>query len=165
MNTETFLSSLEPSADKALIFDYGEGRVQPGYHVTEIKATTVQAMDCGGQGDTWAETVLQVWSPENAEGEVPMRVDKFLDIYHRVASSIPIVGTAEVRVEYGAVGAPAISYLVSSVETAGEQVVVRLEAPAVACKAADRSVGAIPVLDGTSGACCTPSAKSGACCA
>ena len=165
MNTQTFLSSLYNSADKPLVFDYGAGRVQPGYHVTEIKATTVQAVDCGEQGNNWTETILQLWAPEKAKGETYMRVEKFLGIYHRVASSIPIVSTAEVRVEYGAVGAPAINYLVRAVETEGEAVVVRLEAPAVACKGADRSLGDIPVLNSANGVCCTPSLESRACCA
>lgn len=171
MNTQAFLSSLAQASDTPLIFDYGEGRVKPGYHVTEVKAATVQTMDCGGQGNVWSETILQIRSPENAKGEGHMRVGKFLSIYERVASQIPVISDAELRVEYGDVGAPAISYLVRDVETVEDAVVVRLEAPAVACKGANRSLGDIPVLttltvpNTDSEVCCTPSANEGACCA
>lgn len=163
MNTQTFLSSLSANPDRALIFDYGEGRVNPGYHVTEIKAATVQTVDCGGQGNAWSETVLQLWSPEFAEGEGHMSVGKFLSIYERVASHIPVESSAELRVEYGEVGEPAISYLVQALETTEEAVVVRLAAPVVACKGANRSVGDIPVVNAVSSSRCTPSSNGGCC--
>jgi len=171
VNTQHFLSELQQMPDKALVFDYGEGRVKPGYHVTEIKAASVQTMDCGGQGNAWSETTLQVWSPDNAEAEGYMSVSKFLNIYERVASSIPIVSSAELRVEYGDVGTPAISYLIQGIEVAEDTVVVRLSAPTVACKGANRSVGDIPVLEPLTvlntndQACCTPSTDERACCA
>lgn len=168
MNTQAFLSSLRQASDKPLVFDYGEGRVNPSYHVTEIKAATVQTVDCGGQTNAWSETVLQLWSPGDAADEGYMSVGKFLGIYERVASSIPIVSSAELRVEYGDVGAPAISYLVREVETLKDAVMVRLRPPVVACKGANRSVGDIPTLSTrtktSAQACCTPASR-GACCA
>lgn len=169
MNTQAFLSGLKKSQDKPLIFDYGQGRVNPGYHVTEIKAANVQTMDCGGQGNTWSETVLQLWSPQNGKEDY-MSVGKFLSIYERVASQIPVVSNAELRVEYGDVGTPAISYLVRDIERGEDAVVVRLEPPTVACKGANRAVGDIPVLNtltvlDTNSQCCTPSADEEACCA
>ena len=174
MKTRDFLVRLTPHGDRALIFDLGERRVETGYHVTEIKAVSTQSMDCGGQGDTWAETVIQLWTPGNSGNY--MRVSKFLNIYRRVASQVPVVEEAEVRLEYGEVGAPAISYFVRDVRLEGEEVVVRLEPPFVACKEVERGasgdvpggVNELPIANAASG-CCTPessasSSKQTSCC-
>ena len=166
MKTQTFLSDLQRQGGKALIFAYGDEQIGPGYHVTEIKTATIQTMDCGGQKNTWAETILQVWHPKQSEDKQLIAsqyisVEKFLDIYQRVASSIPLISTAELRVEYGPWGEPAISYLVTELELRDDAVVVRLEPPAVACKGASELFD-IPVLS-TNSACCQPTAS--ACCA
>ena len=163
MTTQDFLRALEPYLGKALIFDLGETHVNPGYHVTEVKAATVHAMDCGGQGSEWSETTLQLWVPVEADDKDGyMSVGKFLGIYRRVAASVPIVGSAEMRVEYGEVGAPAVSYLVEEFKAGEDALTVSLTPPAVTCKAIERSVGAIPVVNQASG-CCIPAQTS--CCA
>ena len=156
MDTQTFLATLELYSERPLVFDLGDAHVPGGYHVTEIKAVSTQAMDCGGRADAWRETVVQLWAPERLEKR-SMNVGKFLAIYGRVAAHIPIEAEAELRVEYGALGAPAVSYLVGGIEVR-EEVVVRLRPPAVTCKAAERSLSDskdIPMLN-TSPSCCTP---------
>ncbi len=174
MDTKDFLAALEPYPTRALIFDLGEQRVRPGYHVTEVKAVNVQGMDCGGQGDAWSETVIQLWAPDNAK-EPFMRVGKFLSIYSRVAERIPVAEDAGVRLEYGDIGAPAISYHVQNIQLKDKEVVVRLAPPAVTCKARERSYSDelenlthdLPVLD-TASNCCAPttpnSIKQSVCC-
>lgn len=167
MTTREFLDHLEAHAeahaDLTLRFHTDETTVAPGYHVTEFKAVTVNAMDCGGQASQWRETVLQVLPPARANDDRPMSVGKFLSIYGRVAAAVPIDPEAVVRVEYGDLGRPAIAYLVSSVDAGAGTVDVHLAPPVVACKGADRSVGDVPMLrafDGLEGlptvgrACC-----------
>ena len=179
MNTANFLESLTAKdATSSLIFQIGDKPITPGYHVTEIKAAGIQTVDCGGQTGSWQETTFQLWSPEHNENTEHsdnsyMTVGKFLSIYNRVSSNISISDSATVRIEYGDPGSAAVSYLVEGLETAGERVMVSLQAPAVACKDADRSVGDIPVLSSSSAACCSPAPSSketltaqasGACC-
>ena len=41
------LSVLASHKDKSLVFFYGGKTVQPGYHVTEVKAGQFAALDCG----------------------------------------------------------------------------------------------------------------------
>jgi hypothetical protein len=155
MDTQSFLEALRPHAEWALVFQMEGRRVAPGYHVTEVKAVTVQAMDCGGRGSAWNETVIQLWAPRTGPDETHMPVRKFLGIYERVAKSVPVDGAALLRVEYGDVGAPAIQYLVAGVEAEGNTLVVRLTAPGVACKPATLGVGAIPLaVSGTAQGCC-----------
>jgi len=148
MTTAEFLTFLEHHRDHRLAFGTGTAGVAPGFHVTEIKATTVHAVDCGGRSTHWNETTLQLWAPDGAPGGVSMSVRKFLDIYRRVGRMVPIDDRAAVRVEYGAPGEPAIAYVVTDVVTReGGVLDVRLAAPVVACKARDRSVGDVPLLE------------------
>jgi hypothetical protein len=147
MSTHEFLAHLAQHAEQPLAFSSDRTQVPPGYHVTEIKAVSVNAMDCGGQASSWNETVLQLWPPAGPSDATPMSVGKFLAIYRRVTASLPLDDDALVRVEYGAVGESAISYLVTAVTVSADGVDVHLAAPAVACKGADRSVGDVPVLE------------------
>ena len=152
--------------DQDLIFNLGERTIKAGYHVTEIKSATIQAMDCGGQGATWSETVVQLWTPDTDEAY--MSVAKFLNIYNRVAAHVSISENAELRIEYGDEGAPAISYLVGGIRLEGEKVMVRLEPPFVTCKAAERLLGdELTNLSVTNASCCAPdlaSSKQSTCC-
>ncbi len=172
MTTHDFLERLEPLADHPLRWLPGAEPVPGGYHVTEIKATTVHAMDCGGASASWDETVLQILPPASASDEPPMTVAKFLAIFGRVAAGVPVRDGAYVRVEYGEVGAPAVGYLVDTVEVGDDGVTVHLLAPTVACKGADPTVSDVPVLRerpaaaaATASCCGTPLAvANGACC-
>lgn len=164
MNTQDFLSALGAHPSRALIFDLGERRIRPGYHVTEIKAVNVQAVDCGGQKDTWQETTIQLWAPGGSD-ERYMNVGKFLNIYQRVAARVEVTPDAELRLEYGDVGAPAISYLVQDIDLEADAVVVALRPPSVACKAVQPPCEmALTVLNTAS--CCTPtpSTEQNVCC-
>ena len=183
MNTRDFLTTLDPYQDRALTFEIGgeigdeieDGRIQPGYHVTEIKAVSVRSVDCGGQESAWAETVIQLWTPERSN-EHAMSVGKFLSIYRRVASRVPTEEDAEVRLEVGEQGAPAVSYFVANIRAEGQEVVVKLEPPLVACKALgtlsltmlENAADDLPVIRRASDCCTPPSAqkstKQGACC-
>jgi hypothetical protein len=181
MTTAEFLAHLERHRGDRLAFSAGARRVPPGYHVTEVKATTIHAADCGGSSTAWNETTVQLWSPSvTGEGDL-MAVDKFLGIYGRVSTMVPIDSDARVRVEYGPIGEPAVSYVVSDVIAASDGVLdVRLAAPAVACKGIDRSVGDVPLVDASAptdglarsrqpeiaAGCCGPVAAGGArtCC-
>ncbi|HET9027474.1 MAG TPA: DUF6428 family protein [Trueperaceae bacterium] len=181
MTTAEFIARLEPHANEPLIFSAAGARVPGGYHVTEFKSTSVNAMDCGGRAAAWQELVLQVLPPAAGEGEAPMSVGKFLSIYRRVANALPLPADALVRIEYGAAGERAVSYPVGAIARGAGGVIVELAAPTVACKANDHTVGNVPavaahaVLVGGSRAqalqatgCCAPAVSgstSSACCA
>jgi hypothetical protein len=147
MTTQEFLALLAAHPQQALVFDYGEGQVEPGYHVTEVMNVSYESMDCGGQANFWRETVVQLMGPSRLDAREYMSVQKFLRIYGKVAAAVPVRPESEVRFEYGDAKLPAIHYHVAAVEV-GDQVVVRLSSPGVACKAADRKIEAI--------ACCSP---------
>ena len=138
--TEHFLSELrgvEPELQ--IVFQLGGATlVQPGYHVTEVKAVAYSTMDCGGVADSWNEAVIQLWNPGDEPEREHMRVNKFLAIYDRVSEQVPVSNKAEVRFEYGDTRRPAMSYHVERLEPREAQLLVHLRAPVVTCKARDR---------------------------
>jgi hypothetical protein len=148
MNTQEFLSTLESLPNQALIFDYGDSQVKPGYHVTEVMNVTYESMDCGGQANFWRETIVQLMGPGIKDKAEYMTVEKFLNIYRKVAASVPVLSEAEMRFEYGDSSHPALHYHIGDVQQNGDAVVVYLTQPGVTCKASDRK------LDGVS--CCPP---------
>lgn len=173
MTTTEFIARLEPHADEPLVFEAAGARVPGGYHVTEFKALSVDAMDCGGRAATWQELVLQVLPPAAHELVAPMSVGKFLSIYQRVANAMSIPEGALVRVEYGAAGESAVSYPVAAVTAGPGGLIVELAAPTVACKANDHIVGHVPTVAAHAQAaqasgCCEPAEvnpEASACCA
>jgi len=140
----------------------GELLVGPGYHVTEVKAVTIEAMDCGGKAASWRETVIQLMDGSAEEAKAGFMTNrKFLAIYDRVTRKIPVRDEAEVRFEYGNDRSPALQYHVRQIEAQAERVIVHLQTPGVQCKAGDacgapsRSTGEVEGCAPESG-CCTP---------
>ncbi|GMA16122.1 GNAT family N-acetyltransferase [Deinococcus metallilatus] len=138
-STAALLDALRAQPQRPLEFWlHGNLLVGPGYHVTEVKAVTIEAMDCGGRADAWRETVIQLKDGNAQEVQAGfMSTRKFLAIYDRVARSVPVRGEAEVRFEYGNSALPAMQYRVTHVEPQAERVIVHLRTPGVQCKAAD----------------------------
>ncbi|ABF44208.1 MULTISPECIES: DUF6428 family protein [Deinococcus] len=163
ITTNTLITALRTLPQRPLQFHlHGEVLVPAGYHVTEVKAVTVEAMDCGGKANTWRETVIQLMdgSVEDAKAGF-MTNRKFLAIYDRVAKHIPVSEEAEVRFEYGNANIPALQYHVHHIDIQPDAITVALRTPGVQCKAGEAC--GLPTKvdrDGcepTSG-CCAPQA-------
>lgn len=162
-STQDVITTLRTLPQRPLEFHlHGEVLVPAGYHVTEVKAVTIEAMDCGGKAATWRETVVQLMDGSAQEAEAGFMTNrKFLAIYDRVVKHVPVRDDAEVRFEYGNVGTPAMQYHVTQVEVRPERVVVHLRTPGVQCKAGD-SCGVPAEASGDECApasgCCAPQA-------
>lgn len=149
-STAHFLQTLRDASARPLEFRlHGEPLVPAGYHVTEVKAVTIESMDCGGKANAWRETVIQLMDGSPAEAQQGfMTTQKFLSIYDRVVAKVPVHAEAEVRFEYGNVVTPAMQFHVASVDVQPERVVVDLRHPGVMCKASGAS--------SSEGQCCGP---------
>jgi Family of unknown function (DUF6428) len=156
--TRDFLAGLTNHGAKALVFDLDGRQIQPGYHVTELKAATFETMDCGGQGNLWHETIVQLMPSPAEQDRGYMSVEKFMGIYNRVSVSVPVRPMAEIRFEYGDDGEPAIQYHVRGLEAQSDTLLVRLEPTRVTCKANDRraAMTELTMLESDSSACCGP---------
>ncbi|WP_425145038.1 arsenic resistance N-acetyltransferase ArsN2 [Deinococcus sp.] len=171
-STRTVIGSLRAHPQRPLEFHLNaEGLIGPGYHVTEVKAVSIESMDCGGKANAWRETVIQLMdgSSEDAAGGF-MTTRKFLAIYDRVTGKIPVRDEAEVRFEYGNAASPALQYHVAHLEVQPERLIVHLQTPGVQCKAGEAC--GVPTGDRLSASsnadagcapasgCCTPAAPN-----
>lgn len=155
-----FRAALKPHAGKGLVLHYGEWTIQPGYHVTEVKAGAFVTLDCGGNPDAWRETILQIEDIEaTADGDF-MSVAKFERIMQRVAERLELEADARLTFEVGQPGEPMRIFDVGALEITGsERVVLKLEARRAICKPRHR-------LDQRAGttACCSSNAGKAGCC-
>ncbi len=103
MNTSDFITLLAQHQGKSLLFEYAPGMlVGTNYHITEVKHTTVDAVDCGGNIDTWKETVIQLWeSPSELGKPNYMSAYKALGILKKVGTMKAYDMEAPVKIEYG----------------------------------------------------------------
>lgn len=89
------LAAVDPKVP--LVFDAPSGRTAPGYHVTEVRLATLEAVDCGGVRSNWREAILQIL---DGQGRGYMPVGKFLDIAERSVAAIDGLDQYEIRVEF-----------------------------------------------------------------
>lgn len=133
-----FLAALRPNTDLPLAFEYAGRRVRPGYHITEIKAARFDALDCGGNPETWTEALLQLWDVDGEPGRAMMTAGKFLSIYEKAAARLPLMNTDPVVFECGDRVSAAGRYTPVSVRVEGDVVAVALEPLSASCKPQDR---------------------------
>lgn len=134
----SFLDALRPHADLDLAFVYDGRRIRLGYHVTEVKVARYDALDCGGNPETWTEVVLQLWDVDDDDGRPTMSVGKFLSIYEKASSRLPIDPLAPVVFECGPRDAAAGRYSAYTVTPQDDALVVTLDAMPASCKPQDR---------------------------
>jgi hypothetical protein len=139
MKTREFIEQLRGSRGKQVVFvDENDTTIHGGYHLTELKAATFYAVDCGGQKNRWHETIVQLWVPENEESDEFMTAQKFLGIYDRVSGMIALDPEAEIRFEYGDENFSPSNYHVVQVTEDADTIRVELRPPQATCKARDR---------------------------
>jgi len=138
MKTNEFVSELRRATANQLVFVDGHGHaVHPGYHLTELKAASLETVDCGGQTNQWQETIVQLWVPANPDNDY-MTAAKFLKIFDKVRGMIPLNFDAAIRVEYGDENFFQSTYDVRSIAHTEGVTRVLLQPPETTCKARDR---------------------------
>ena len=139
MTTHNFISRLRDAPAKKLVFTNSDGTtIHSGYHLTELKAASFDAVDCGAQKNQWNETIAQLWVPEEEKTGELMTAAKFLSIYDKVARLISLDMTAEIRFEYGDENFPPSDYYVEKISENEAELRVQLRLPQTMCKARDR---------------------------
>jgi hypothetical protein len=138
MKTNEFIAALRAAPQNQLIFTDLDGHaVHKGYHLTELKSASYDTVDCGGQVNRWQETIVQLWvPPEPADDR--MTAAKFLKIFDKVQSMIPLNFDGEIRVEYGDDNFFPSTYHVRSVSRSENATHVLLQPPLTTCKERDR---------------------------
>ncbi len=158
MTTVELLNLFEAHADKHLLFEYRkDDYVGANYHITEIKNTTVDAVDCGSKTDFWKETVIQLWESPDEKGKTEyMSVNKALKILRKVHSIKPMDLSAEVKFEYGNRSFHTAHLYVADASFTHDKLIVSLAVNKTDCKARVDSEDSK-----SEEACCPP--QSGCC--
>ena len=102
MKTSEFLNILKENPDLRLEFEIESGKfIKPTFHITEVKNVTVESVDCGGNLDSYKQTIVQLMVNPLEEMRRPWSAQKALDIFDKVAALKPMDNEAEIFFEYG----------------------------------------------------------------
>jgi len=157
MKTNEFIQQLAAHSGKELLFQYQENKlVGANYHITEIKNTTFDTVDCGGTPNYWQETIVQLLENKaELERKDYLSTDKALAIFKRVNGIKPLLMDAEIKFEYGNDSFHTSVMVVDNLEVTNDKVLVQLAMVHTACKASE--VCGIPTTDSKmDDACCGP---------
>lgn len=153
------LARLAGSDDLPLSIEYGDRVVQPGYHITEVKAGSFVTLDCGGNPDAWQETVLQVEDIPAKDDRAMMTAGKFRSILAQVDRKVPLDHGARLTIEIGRPGEAMQVFDIADLAIRENRAVLSLGLRAAICKPRHRAEQITAAAS-----CCTPSAKAGGCC-
>ena len=155
MKTKDFLNKLEQHLEKELIFEYAPTKwVGANYHITEIKNTSINAVDCGGRSDSWQETVVQLWeSPKEKGKRTYLKVQKALNIFNRVHGIQPLLLDTIIKFEYGNETFHAAQLEVTDVVAQENKLMVKLHNYKTDCKAKELCVTESKVLEKATNSC------------
>lgn len=134
------LDALKPLSARRLVISYDGRPIQPGYHVTEVKAGSFVTLDCGGNPDAWQETILQVEDlPASAEKPEHMKVGKFLAILEKVAARVGLQAESRLTFEVGPPGRPMQVFDVEAIRIEAAGAVIELGPRPAICKPRHRA--------------------------
>lgn len=129
-----FLRSLDAADPEAgVVFATEQGPVGAGYHITELKHSTVKSIDCGGRQMDWHEAAVQVL---DVYGDAPMPVSKLRTILTRSVSAIPGLGSAPVHIEFGHKNQHLSRYEIAGLEVDQHLVKISMVGARATCKPA-----------------------------
>jgi hypothetical protein len=156
IDLEALRAALSGQEALPLVLTYAGRTIQPGYHVTEIKAGRFSAIDCGGNPDSWTETVLQVEDIPGSPDARFMTAGKFLSILARVDQGLGLDGFSRVTIEISRPGEAMQVFDIAGIDAGMDQVTLALAVRPAICKPRHRAVQA-------AASCCGPSTKSSCC--
>nr|WP_295885797.1 DUF6428 family protein [uncultured Devosia sp.] len=150
------LDGLAGHDDLPLAIAYDDRLVQPGYHITEVKAGSFTTLDCGGNPDAWQETVLQVEDIAASDERPMMTAGKFRAILAQVDRKLRLNHGARLTIEIGRPGEPMRVFDIADLAIQPDRAVLALGMRAAICKPRHRAEQA-------ASACCSPAKPSGCC--
>ena len=153
------LASCDKNPASPLVFSYDGRTIQPGYHVTEVKAGQFAALDCGGNPEAWSEIFVQLW--DIVEGDRShMLAGKFAAIIRKVSEHVGMDMDARLTFEVSDGVAPMQLHCAGSPTLSAGTLSVLLSARPASCKPRDRWLQE----QKETSACCISSARKQPCC-
>lgn len=163
MKTKKFITILKSNLNKQLLFEYTSDKfVNANYHITEIKNTTINSVDCGGKTNNWQETIVQLWeNPLEFGKSTFMTVSKAIEIFDRVNAINPLLLNTEIKIEYGNNSFHTANLVIHTIIENDKSIIVKLHSDITQCKANDFCCETKTEVKETE-VCCTPSENN--CC-
>ena len=137
MKTQELFNLLKEHQDKSLLFEYAPNLfVGANYHITEVKHTSIDSVDCGAKTDAWEETVIQLWeSPKEIGKREYMRTEKALAILNKVGKMKSYALDAEIKFEYSNATFHTAQLFVNDFEIRDDNLIIKLVVDKTDCKA------------------------------
>ena len=137
MKTQELFNVLQAHQDKALLFEYKPNAfIEANYHITEVKHTKIDSVDCGAGTDAWNETIIQLWeSPKEIGKRDYMSVYKALAILNKVGKMKVYDFDAEVKFEYSNATFHTAQLFVNDFEIRDNNLIIKLAVEKTDCKA------------------------------
>ncbi len=102
MKTSVFLNIMKENPDLGLEFEIESGKfIKPTFHITEVKNVTIESVDCGGNPDSYRQTIVQLMVNPLEKMRKPWSAQKALDIFNKTIALKPMNEDAEIFFEYG----------------------------------------------------------------
>ena len=158
MKTQEFLTLLNENQNKSLLFEYDPNSfVKANYHITEVKHTHIESVDCGARTDSWNETIVQLWeSTKETDKKDYMTAKKAISIFNKVAGMKPFSMSSEIKIEYGNSQFHTAQLFINDHELINEKIIFKLAVQKTDCKAKDTCETEEPVMEAT---CCEPASE------
>ena len=164
-----FLARLEELDGAELVFVTGDTPINPGYHVTELKSSAVNSIDCGRNETQGLETAVQLLDGSQGGDDERMTPENFAKIAHFSASRIPALADGELFFEYAPGNAPMLKWRAGDVDKRSGNIEVSLTEVKAACRPFQlwlEAMGEVPA-ESAAASCCGPTGaqmQSSSCC-
>lgn len=137
MKTQDFFNLLDGNKETSLLFEYAPNLfVGANYHITEVKHIVLDSVDCGGQSDSWNETIIQLWESPLEKGKTDyMSTYKASAILKKVGSIKAYDLESEVKFEYSNANFHTAQLFVNDFEIQDGNLIVKLAIEKTDCKA------------------------------
>lgn len=163
-NVDAMLHTLRSNPELPVIFMQHEQAISPGYHITEIKSSVVNSLDCGQGTDQWRELVIQLLDGNAKNANSYMQSTKMLSILEKALKTVPSDAHTQLYFEFSPGNAQLSKSRISAIEVKNHSITVSLFASIAQCKPYQRALAAGNVASTAKG-CCAPSPVStGSCC-
>lgn len=136
--------ALEGVRGHDLAFAYGGRTTKPGYHITEFKFARVTGLDCGGNVESWSETILQLWDTEESVTGDRMTVNKLLGIARKAMTSVGAEASSRVVFEVSDGSDAMRIYAFDRLDLTDDTATVHLKVEVSACKPLVRGILDVP---------------------
>jgi len=161
---DTLLDALSSNPDRPVLFTQNGNTISPGYHVTEVKVSTVNSLDCGQGTDQWRELVIQLLDGNPMSSQAYMPSTKLLGILNQALSKTTSDENTQLYFEFAPANAALLKSSIAAIELVDSTITIALDATTAACKPFQRALANGTMSRSGNGCCGSAPTSSQSCC-